>query len=488
MPRQGAMPETDASVSVGKTKALADTRAGEEATTAVCPLTLGTVPGRDPLIDIEEARLLGPCPAVVLPGPLKAKFVVDQGLARRLLTNRLVSRDARLHWPGYREGARQVHPLIETWVGTENALNSYAKQHSHLRGPIARALSRERVEKMAPVIATVADHLLDSISSSTDEVDVVEAFAMRLPLVVTSKLLGIEEERQEDFRHAMGALFDTTTGPATAADHQQTVPALLWELIEAKRERPGDDLTTDLLREADAAQGAWTARQLHDQLMLVIAAGIETTVHGIGTLLLNLLRHPEQLRIIQSGQATWDQACEESLRFRSPVAAVPLRFAVEDFQDPVTGELFQKGQPILIAFGAAGRDRQVHGADADQFNVMRKKAPHLAFGAGPHFCAGAALARREITVAAARWFARFPHSQLAASAESLPFMPSWIVNGYIRIPVRLGTQRAATDVWREASPHHETASGSGHRASPTVLSAPSEQVVPNEEAAEAAML
>lgn len=414
-------------------------RTGGVPPASACPFSLGTVSGRDPFIDVEEARRMGPCPTVVLPGAVEARLVVEQELARRLLRSRLVSRDARLHWPGFREGTRQLHPLIQTWVGTENALNSYGDQHRHLRGPIARALSRERVDKMTPIITTIADHLLDHIDTSAIEVDAVEAFAMQLPLMVTSKLLGIEEERQADFRQAVGTLFDTT-GPASADGIGQSLTGLLQELIEAKRVRPGDDLATDLLREANTS--AWSSQQLHDQLMLVIAAGIETTVHGIGSLLFNLLCHPEQLRLIQSGQATWEQACEESLRFKGPAGAVPLRFTVEDFHDTVTGELFRKGQPILIAFGATGRDRHVHGADADQFDVMRKQAPHLAFGAGPHFCAGAALARREITVAAARWFARFPQSQLAVPAESLPFVPSWIINGYIRIPVRLGPRSA----------------------------------------------
>ncbi|MEE1737046.1 cytochrome P450 [Streptomyces sp. BE147] len=399
-------------------------------------MPLGTAPGRDPFVDTDEARLLGPCPTVILPGDLEAKLVVDHELARRLLTSRLVSRDARLHWPGHRRGTGQRHPLIESWVGTENALNSYGEQHSRLRGPIARALSRGRIERMTGVITSVADNLLDRIGSSV-QADVVEDFAMRLPLVVTAKLLGIEERREEAFRRATAALFDTS-GLADAAESQQAISDLLQGLIATKQERPGDDLATDLLREAHATRSAWTAQQLHDQLMLVIAAGIETTVHGIGSLIVNLLRRPEQLHLIRSGQATWDQACEESLRFRGPAGAVPLRFAVEDIHDTVTGEKFEKGQPILIDFGAAGRDWKAHGADADQFNIMRKPAPHLAFGAGPHFCAGAALARREITVAAARWFARFPASQLAVPAESLTFVPSWIVNGYIQIPVLLG--------------------------------------------------
>ncbi|WP_405749178.1 cytochrome P450 [Streptomyces sp. NBC_01411] len=296
---------------------------------------------------------------------------------------------------------------------------------------------------MTGVITSVADDLLDRIGSSA-QADVVSDFAMRLPLGVTSKLLGIEEQREPDFRKAMAALFDTT-GLAGAAEVRETISDLLRELIEAKRARPGDDLATDLLHEAHATRSAWTAQQLHDQLMLVIAAGIETTVHGIGTLIVNLLRQPEQLQMIRSGKATWDQACEESLRFRGPVGAVPLRFAVEDIHDTVTGELFRKGQPILIDFGATGRDQKAHGTDADHFDITRKQAPHLAFGAGPHFCAGAVLARREITVAAARWFARFPTSQLAVPAESLTFVASWIVNGYVQIPVSLGAQSAVAD-------------------------------------------
>jgi cytochrome P450 len=233
--------------------------------------------------------------------------------------------------------------------------------------------------------------------------------------------------------------------PTEAAGRLAAISSLLQELIEHKRATPGDDLTSDFIREADLSDTTLTAKQLHDQLMLLIAAGIETTVHGIGNLLVNLMTHPAELHKVLSGEAAWEDACEESLRYRGPVGAVPLRFIVNNFIDPDTGESFTRGEPVLIHFGAAGRDPGAHGHSADRFDVSRKQAPHLAFGAGPHFCPGAPLARKEITTAGARWFARFPHSELAVGASELRYLPSWIISGYRQIPVRLrpGASRAA---------------------------------------------
>ncbi|MFM9539955.1 cytochrome P450 [Streptomyces turgidiscabies] len=397
-----------------------------------CPFRMGVLPGRDPLEEAAEIRRSGHCPAVALPGGLEAKAVVDHALARRLLTSSLVSRDARRHWPGYLDGTIDVDGIIAIWVGTENALNSYDEEHRRLRAPITEALSRRRVAAMVPVIRKVVDRLLDGIEGSAGVVDAVEAFAAQVPLRVTASLLGIEPRKHAPFRTAIGSLFDTGATAAEAAGHQAVVSALIQELIGHKRERPGDDLTSDLIREADLSD-----RQLHDQLMLIIGAGIETTVHGIGTLLVNLMTHPEQLRLLVSGKATWEQACEESLRYRGPIGGVPLRFVVSDFTDPDTGEGFTRGEPVLIHFGAAGRDAAVHGPSADSFDITRRQKPHLAFGAGPHFCPGAALARQEVTVAAASWFARFPRCELAVEPSELRFLPSWIINGYVQVPTRL---------------------------------------------------
>ncbi|MDX2545912.1 cytochrome P450 [Streptomyces sp. WI04-05B] len=406
-----------------------------------CPFPVGLRPGRDPLQEAAEIRQLGVCPMVTLPGGLKVRAVVDQSLARRLLTSKLISRDARRHWPGYREGIIDVDAITDNWVGTENALNSYGPEHRRFRAPIAEALSRKRVSEMVPVIEEVVAGLLDRIDGR-EAVDAVEAFATQVPLLVTTRLLGIESQRRAAFRNAIGGLFDTGASAAEAAGHQATVGALLQELIERKRAVPGDDLTSDFIREVDLADSGLSDQQLHDQLKLFIAAGIETTVHGIGTLLVNLMTHPEQLRLLLTREATWEEACEESLRYRGPIGAVPMRFVVSDFTDAESKQDFTRGEPVLVFFGAAGRDVAAHGASADDFDITRRQSPHLAFGAGPHFCPGASLARQEIAMAVASWFERFPHCSLAVDPSDLQFLPSWILNGYVQIPTRLRTEAA----------------------------------------------
>ncbi|MGW6588433.1 cytochrome P450 [Streptomyces globisporus] len=405
-----------------------------------CPFLRGATAAQTNGQEGQRLRALGPAPVVELPGGVQARAVLDPELAERLSAGPHVSRDAARHWPGYREGTLSVDGVIAQWIGTRNALNSYGDDHRELRAPIAAALNRRRVEAMTPEIESIVQDVLDGLegTGADQNVDLVQAYALPIPHEVITRVLGVPAEHLPAFSAAAAGLFDTSAGAEDMARSMGSVLALLDQLVATAREHPGDNLIGDLVRAADASESPLSDAELRDQLMLIIIAGTETTVHAIGTLLVHLLSHPDQLALVTSGQVPMEDALAESLRLRPPVASVPLRFAVRQFQDARSGEEFEEGEPILVHIAGANLDPERYPAP-ERFDVRREGGSRsLAFGYGPHVCPGAALATREIVIAVRRLLERFPAARLAVAPELLEQTASFISNGYTSIAVELG--------------------------------------------------
>ncbi|MEU3433052.1 cytochrome P450 [Streptomyces sp. NPDC006863] len=405
-----------------------------------CPYLRGATAAQTNGQEGQRLGALGPAPVVELPGGVLARAVVDPALAERLSVGPHVSRDAARHWPGYREGTRTVDGVIAQWIGTRNALNSYGDDHRQLRSPIAAALTRRRVEAMTPAIESIVQDVLDGLEGiGTDQnIDLVQSYALPIPHEVITRLLGVPAEHLADFSAAAAGLFDTSAGAEDMARSMGAVLGLLDQLVASARARPGDNLVGDLVRAADASENPLSDTELRDQLMLIIIAGTETTVHAIGTLLVHLLAHPDQLALVTSGQVPMEDALTESLRLRPPIASVPLRFAVRQFRDARTGEQFGEGEPILIHLAGANLDPGRY-PEPERFDVQREGGSRsLAFGYGPHACPGAALATREIVIAVTRFLERHPGARLALAPGLLEQTASFISNGYTSIAVELG--------------------------------------------------
>jgi cytochrome P450 len=215
------------------------------------------------------------------------------------------------------------------------------------------------------------------------------------------------------------------------------VHGLLAALVAAKREEPGDDLTSLLISARDDEDGSGLSEaELIDTLLLVIGAGHETTVNLIGNAVHALLTHPDQLADVLAGKIAWNDVIEETLRWAPSIANLPLRFAVDDIELP-GGVTIAKGDAILASFFAASRDPELHGPTAAEFDARRGDFEHLAFGFGVHYCIGSPLARLEASIALPALFARFPELALAVPAEELRPTEGFIGHGVRALPVRL---------------------------------------------------
>jgi cytochrome P450 len=315
---------------------------------------------------------------------------------------------------------------------------AYGEEHVRLRRLVAKAFTARRTAAMRPRIVAVTEGLLDAVAATPagQPVDLRAAFAHPLPIQVICDLFGVPDRTRGTWRRLIESVFNAAADAAEVQATQQALYGQLTELVAAKRETPGDDMTSDLIAARDDEDGsALSEAELLDTLLLMLSAGFETTVNLIDNAICALLAHPDQLQLVQTGKASWDDVIDEALRWQAPVPNVPLRYAVEDIG--LDGVTIAKGEAILAAYGAAGRDPQRHGDSADAFDISRPtRRDHLAFGHGAHACLGMSLARLEAGVALPALFGRFPGLTLAVPAADLQPLGSLLTNGHQTLPAR----------------------------------------------------
>jgi cytochrome P450 len=204
-------------------------------------------------------------------------------------------------------------------------------------------------------------------------------------------------------------------------------------MIAERREERHTDLLAALLA-PDEAGDVMTAEELQGMFMLLLFAGHDTTTNLIGSGLFTLLKNPDQLSKVRDDPTLLANATEEFLRYESPNQTVH-RFAQRT--STVGGVTIPEGTSIRVMVGAANRDPERFDSP-DQCDVARKDVRHLAFGLGPHFCLGQALARLEAPVAVGSLLRRFPKIELVGEVE---WNPNLMFRGLRALPVRLNASR-----------------------------------------------
>ncbi|MCS0635777.1 cytochrome P450 [Streptomyces sp. LP05-1] len=388
----------------------------------------------DPDAEHKQLRAIGPAVKVDMLG-VTVWSVNHPYLLKELLANPDVSRDARLHWSEYDE-ALKTWPLI-LWVAVENMFTTYGETRARLRRLVAPAFTARRIQALKPTVDGLAAGLIARLAErpAGEVVDVRTELASPLPVSVISHLMGVPPDQGHAFGQAIYSAFGSTdTLEQVMADGAHLI-AMLEELIAVKRVTPGDDLTSQLIaaRDTEGDGSALTETELRDTLMLVIAAGTETTVNLIEQTIVLCLTHPEQLDHLRSGRATISDLVEEALRCEPPFRHMPMRYAVHDIPLP-DGQVIAQGEAILASYAAANRHPVWH-QDADTFDITRPVKEHVAFGHGVHFCLGSALGRLQTASTLAQFFEAFPDARLAVPVEELTLLPSLIFNGHRSLPM-----------------------------------------------------
>ncbi|MDO3647876.1 cytochrome P450 family protein [Nocardia mangyaensis] len=402
------------------------------------PLVIDTS-GEDIQGEIVRIREQGRATLVELPGGVQAWSITDAALLEKLLVDSRVSKDAGQHWPAFVAGQIPPDWPLYLWVAAPNMFTAYGADHRRLRKLVAPAFTARRTEAMRGQVERITKDLLDALAATPagEIVDLREQFAYPLPIQVISELMGVPESLGPGLRTCVDGIFDTTLTPEQSQANYMEMYRILGELVALRREQPGDDMTSLLISHRDEDEDTQlTEEELVGTLLLVISAGHETTVNLLDQAITALLTRPEVLARLRDGSVKWPELVEETLRFESPVAHLPLRFAVTDIE--IDGIRIAQGEAILAGYAGAGRDPRRHGATADEFDPTRDNQSHMAFGYGAHHCLGAPLARLEALVSLPALFERFPAMTLAAPVSELGTVPSFISNGHHHLPVRLG--------------------------------------------------
>ncbi|MFI8930973.1 cytochrome P450 [Streptomyces sp. NPDC053474] len=382
----------------------------------------------------RRLRALGPAVRVQLPGGLPAWVLTRHRLLQDILADPRTGKDPA-HWSALRAGeVPEGWPLIGM-VTNRGMTTADGEEHRRLRDLVAQAFTARRVTAMRPRVEAITRSLLDALAEvGPGPVDLRRHFAYPLPMAVIGDLLGVPDERFDDFRTLSASLTSSVTPPEETLSTQQRLHALLADLVADRRKRPGEDLTSHLIAARDAGDRL-SEPELIGTLILVLVAGHGTTLNLITNATAALLTHPEQRAAVTTGQRPWDAVVEETLRWDPPVAHFPLRYALDDI--PVGNVVIPRGEAILASYAAAGRDPDRFGPDAAEFDIARPRPKHLSFGHGPHYCLGASLARLEAGIALPGLFERFPDLDLAVPRAELVPLPSFVSNSVQILPVTL---------------------------------------------------
>jgi cytochrome P450 len=288
------------------------------------------------------------------------------------------------------------------YLTARNLIAEDGESHSVMRGIVNRGFTPRRIAAWEGKAQQLVDDAMAKLRRG-EEFDLIHDLAVPLPVTIISEMLGIEPERQRDFKRWSDTLIFAIAGPGRADPFQKKIVDTFMQLLSylkritgQRKRQPADDLISLLVSEQEG-EVALSTREVVQFVMLLLVAGNETTTNLIGNAATALLDHPGELARVAADPALVPGAIEEALRFDSPIQVV-FRTATQDVE--LAGVKIPKGAYVAPLLGSANRDERRF-PDADRFDVTRNPQGHVGFGFGKHFCLGASLARLEARVALA---------------------------------------------------------------------------------------
>jgi cytochrome P450 len=322
-----------------------------------------------------------------------------------------VVRDTERFSSGARPGVQPaVSPELlaieaDGYPNVDTLLSADPPVHTQFRALVNKAFTPKRVAQLEDSIRSIAIDLLERFIDD-GRVELVTQFAVGVPLTVIADALGVDRTDMPDFKRWSDDAVAPLSGLLSPEQMLQTAHSRVeFQHYMAARctERqtdPRDDLLSDLVQARfDSGDRAGEPLQMHELLSVIqqlLVAGNETTTKLIASGMQMLIEHPDQMEAVMADRSLIPNLVEESLRIETPVQMLP-RVAKVDAD--VGGVTIPAGSLLFVLYGCANRDEAKY-PDAAAFDVRRTNArTNLAFGQGPHFCPGAALARSEARIA-----------------------------------------------------------------------------------------
>lgn len=293
--------------------------------------------------------------------------------------------------------------------------------HTRLRSLVSRAFTPRAVEARRPAIRARAEQiLLPALEGST--LDAQGDLGHRLPLMVVSDLLGVPDEDREVFGEwtkTLGLAFLSIADVEVRRLVTEALASLddyVGSLVADRRRQPGDDMLSRLI-EAEEEGDRLSPEELIALVENLLFAGHDTTRGALAAMVVLFADHPDQYRLVADDPSLVPGAVEEVIRYEA-ITFGTARLASDDCE--VGGVAVPAGTPVSLCLTSACRDPRRY-PDPDRFDVRRDDARSPAFGAGIHYCLGAALAKAELEEALAVLVERAPSLELAGDARWVPF-------------------------------------------------------------------
>lgn len=314
-------------------------------------------------------------------------------------------------------------------------------EHGRYRKLVAKAFTQRMVSQLMPLAEQVVDDCVDA-ALRRGRFDVIEDLAVPLAVAMIPEwMLGADPADARRFRQWQLAIARGTDPDSLLDDNAITARdsaaaaclAHFAELAGRNKLAPGHDLLSELVTAGIAAELVTEPEAVGIALLLLVA-GMETSINLIGNGTLALLRHPEQLQILRENPDLIRPALDEMLRYDAPTQFT-IRVALTD--TVVGGREFRRGEGVVVLTASASRDERAF-PHADTFDVTRYAGSrptrrHLGFSLGIHYCFGAPLARVEATIALRTLLKRAPDLRL--DADTIEYRPSLIHRSVAALPV-----------------------------------------------------
>ena len=344
------------------------------------------------------------------------------------------SRSPDLFCSGRGSNIGDLTPELNEFFGS--MINMDDPRHARLRGIVSRGFTPRMVRRLEDDVARTAARIVDDVIDR-GECDFVTDIAAALPLTIICNMMGIPESQYR-------FVFDRTNvilgagDPEYVPDQDNLVEAILTagfelsalvqDLGRHRTQHPTDDLTSALVN-TQVDGDRLTDQELGSFFVLLVVAGNETTRNAISHGLLALDAHPEQRALWAADfERVAPTAVEEIVRWATPVIHFR-RTATRDTE--IGGQAIRAGEKVVLWYCSANRDEAVFD-EPFRFDVRRDPNEHVGFGGpGPHFCLGAHLARREITVMFRELFRRLPDLHPTGDPQRLL---SFFIHGVKHLP------------------------------------------------------
>ncbi|MET7615792.1 cytochrome P450 [Streptomyces sp. NPDC005408] len=377
-----------------------------------------------PALYEELRREHGPvAPVTIAPG-IEAWLVLGhRELLRLTREEQDFSHDPR-RWTLLREGRVPADSPILPMVGWRPALLfTDGQQHRRMRAAVSDALARINGHELRRSVRATAERLIASFVERR-EADLVPHYARKLPMMVITGLLGLDERTGQQLVQAIAGMVAANADSVNAG---KRMGAILQALIEEKRQTPGNDVTSALLHH----QAQLTDEEVLHNLVVMFVAGNQTTVNWIATTLRILLCDPAFRSSLTGGHLSVDDALDLVLWRFPPTQNFPARYATRDLT--FAGQEIRAGDMLLLGLAGANQDPGI--LPADGLPVIGNRS-HLAFGAGPHTCPAQDPARLITRTAVDTIRHRLPDLELAVPESELAWIKSPWSKGLAALPVR----------------------------------------------------